>query len=226
MAAKNLSVFDAIGPRMVGPSSSHTAGAARIALVGRKIVKGRIKEVQFFLHGSFSKTYKGHGTDRALLGGILGYSTEDPRIVDAYAKAKEEGISYSFIPTDLGDDYHPNTVKMLITNEAGVQVEVIGESIGGGSINIVQLNGLRVEFTGEFYTLIVKQRDVPGVAAHITQCIASEEINVAFMRIYREEKGNVAYTVIEADEEISASAVEKIKEKRDLIKDAFIVSLR
>ena len=223
---KNLSVFDVIGPRMIGPSSSHTAGAVRIALVGRKIAHGRISSVQFFLHGSFAKTYRGHGTDRALLGGILGYSTEDPRIVDAFKKADEKGITYSFSPTDLGEDFHPNTVRMLITTEDGEQSEVIGESVGGGSINIVQLNGQRVEFTGEFYTLIVKQRDVPGVAAHITQCIASEGINVAFMRIYREEKGDFAYTIIEADEEISESAVDKIKAKPELIQTALVVSLR
>jgi len=223
---KNLSVFDVIGPRMIGPSSSHTAGAVRIALVCRKIAHGKIQSVQFFLHGSFAQTYRGHGTDRALLGGILGYSTEDPRIVDAFKRADEKGITYSFTPTDLGEDYHPNTVRMLITTEDGEQSEVIGESVGGGSINIVQLNGQRVEFTGEFYTLIVKQRDVPGVAAHITQCIASEGINVAFMRIYREDKGDFAYTIIEADEEISTSAVDKIKAKPDMIQTALVLSLR
>ena len=223
---KNLSVFDIIGPRMIGPSSSHTAGAVRIALVGRKIAGDPIKDVQFFLHGSFAKTYRGHGSDRALVGGILGYSTEDPRIVDAFSKAQEMGITYAFIPTDLGEGFHPNTVKLQITVADGHQVEMIGESVGGGGINIVQLNGLRIEFSGEFYTLIVKQRDVPGVAAHITQCIASEGINVAFMRIYREDKGDFAYTIIEADEEISASAVAKIREKHDLIESATVVSLR
>lgn len=223
---KNLSVFDIIGPRMIGPSSSHTAGAVRLALVGRKIAGGQIKNVQFYLHGSFSQTYRGHGTDRALLGGILGYSTEDPRIVQAFEKAMESGLTYAFHPIDLGEEFHPNTVKMVITKTDDRQVEVIGESVGGGSINIVQLNGQRVEFTGEFYTLIVKQRDVPGVAAHITQCIASEDINVAYMRIYREDKGDFAYTIIEADEEIPASVVDKIKEKRDLIQSALIISLR
>jgi L-serine dehydratase len=223
---KNLSVFDIIGPRMVGPSSSHTAGAVRIALVGRKIVKGRITSVIFYLHGSFAKTYKGHGTDRALLGGILGYSTEDPRIVEAYQKADEAGITYSFEPTDLGDSYHPNTVKMQITNEDNQQVELIGESVGGGGIKIVQLNGLRVEFTGEFTTLIVKQRDVPGVAAYITAAIAAAGINVAFMRIYREEKGNNAYTIIETDEEIAQSVVDQIRDQHALIQDAFVISIR
>lgn len=222
---KNYSIFDVVGPRMIGPSSSHTAGAARIAIAASKIAKGSIKEVKFYLHGSFAQTYKGHGTDKALVGGILGFSTEDERIRNSFEIADQKGIKYEFIPTDLGDEFHPNTVKMIITKEDDSKVEIIGESIGGGNIKIVGINGLDIEFTGEYYTLIVKQWDMPGAAAHITNCVAQNDVNIAFMRIYREEKGNNAFTIIEADEPICQKAIDDIKSNTQLIQDAFVVSI-
>ncbi|MZQ76004.1 MAG: L-serine ammonia-lyase, iron-sulfur-dependent, subunit beta [Peptoclostridium sp.] len=222
---KNYSVFDVIGPRMIGPSSSHTAGAARIALAARKVAHEKIKSVKFYLHGSFAQTYKGHGTDKALVGGFMGFATDDERIRNSFEIARENGLEFEFIPTNLGEERHPNTVKVVMTKYDGTTLEVIGESIGGGNIKIVGINGLDLEFTGAFSTLIVKQWDKPGAAAHITNCVAKNDINIAFMRIYREEKGENAFTIIEADNDIPDEVVNDIKLDTSIIQDAFIIRL-
>ncbi|KXZ40119.1 L-serine dehydratase [Alkalithermobacter thermoalcaliphilus JW-YL-7 = DSM 7308] len=219
---KNYSIFDIVGPNMIGPSSSHTAGAARLGRVGYKIASEEIVKVVFYLHGSFAQTYKGHGTDKALIGGILGFAPDDERIRDSFDIAKEKGLEFEFIPTDLGDE-HPNTVKMIITTISGKTIEIVGASIGGGNIKITQMNGLKLEFTGAYPTLIVKQRDLPGAAAHITRCLSNRNVNIAFMSIYRQEKGNEAFTIIEADDDINEHIVEDILKNKDLIKDAFII---
>lgn len=222
---KNYSVFDVIGPRMIGPSSSHTAGAARIALAARKVAHEKVKSVKFYLHGSFAQTYKGHGTDKALVGGLMGFATDDERIRDSFAIAKENGLEFEFIPTNLGEDRHPNTVKVVMTKYDGSTVEVIGESIGGGNIKIVGINGIDLEFTGSFSTLIVKHWDKPGTAAHVTSCVAKNNINIAFMRMYREDIGANGYTIIEADSQIPDAVVKDIKSNTEIIQDAFIVRL-
>ena len=219
---KNYSVFDIVGPNMIGPSSSHTAGAARLGRMAAKIAGDNIKSVKFLLHGSFAQTYKGHGTDKALVGGILGYAPDDDRIKTSFEIAKEKGVDFEFIPTDLGDDKHPNTVKLMITTEKGL-VEVMGASIGGGNIKITEINGLKIEFTGAYPTLIVKQFDIPGAAAYITSSVAKHNINIAFMSIYRQEKGNEAFTIIEADDIIPKNVVDDIRENNKYIQDAFII---
>ena len=127
-----ISVFDVMGPNMIGPSSSHTAGAARIALLARKLLTGSLKKVEFTLYGSFAKTYHGHGTDRALLGGIMGFATDDVRIRDSFQIATDNGIEYSFIPNNVETDVHPNTVDILMVNEEGQEMTIRGESLGGG----------------------------------------------------------------------------------------------
>ena len=127
-----ISVFDVMGPNMIGPSSSHTAGAARIALLARKLLTGSLKKVEFTLYGSFAKTYHGHGTDRALLGGIMGFATDDVRIRDSFQIATDNGIEYSFIPNNVETDVHPNTVDILMVNEEGQEMMILGESLGGG----------------------------------------------------------------------------------------------
>ena len=129
-----ISVFDVMGPNMIGPSSSHTAGAARIALLARKLLTGSLKKVEFTLYGSFAKTYHGHGTDRALLGGIMGFATDDVRIRDSFQIATDNGIEYSFIPNNVETDVHPNTVDILMVNEEGQEMMIRGESLGGGSM--------------------------------------------------------------------------------------------
>ena len=195
-----LSIFDVIGPNMIGPSSSHTAGAVSIALMARKMFPEDIKKVTFTLYGSFAKTYHGHGTDRALLGGILGFSTDDERIRDAFQIAKDRNITYEYMIDEID-----------LIGVTGHTLSIRGESIGGGKMKIVRINNIDVEFTGEYSTLIVQQKDTPGVVAHITQALSEQEVNIAFMRLFREDKGANAYTVVESDEPIPEAVLDKIK---------------
>lgn len=220
-----ISLFEVIGPNMVGPSSSHTAGAASMALLARKLFPGEIKKVKFTLYGSFAKTYKGHGTDRALLGGIMGFETDDLRIRDSLKLAKEAGIEYSFVVSDKEDEeIHPNTADMEITGTEGEKLFVRGVSVGGGKVKIVKLNQIDVDFTGEYSTLIVSQTDKPGVVAHITRILSEEGVNIAFMRLFREEKGAKAFTIVESDEKIPAGVPEKIREN-PLVSDIMLIQL-
>ncbi|MCI8632107.1 MAG: L-serine ammonia-lyase, iron-sulfur-dependent, subunit beta [Lachnospiraceae bacterium] len=208
---REISVFDVIGPNMIGPSSSHTAGALRIALMAKKMVQAPIKKVRFILYGSFARTYKGHGTDRALLGGILGYDAEDKRIRDSFQYAAEAGIEYKFDINTTNRDVHPNTVEILIDDAEGGHMEIMGESIGGGNALLRRINGIEISITGNYQTMIIMQKDEPGVAAHVTKCFFEEGINIAFLNIYRENKGEIAFSVIEADDELPESLVEKVK---------------
>lgn len=218
-----ISVFDVIGPNMVGPSSSHTAGAASIALLAGKMIGERITKVTFTLYGSFAKTYKGHGTDKALVGGILGFETDDMRIRESFNIAKESGLEFDFVCNNSDDeDIHPNTVDMEIVGESGRQLTVRGESLGGGKVMLTRINGVKVQFTGEYHALIVIQRDNPGVVAGITSVLSSWDVNIAYLRVFREEKGGLAYTIVESDEEISEKAVEVIK-KNPAIQDIMLV---
>lgn len=211
-----LSIFDVIGPNMIGPSSSHTAGAVSIALMARKLFAEEIKSVTFTLYGSFAKTYQGHGTDRALLGGILGFPTYDERIRDAFLHAKEMGVEYKYMIDDQTVTNHPNTADIDIVGVSGRKMSVRGESIGGGKMKIVRIDGIDVEFTGEYSTLIVRQIDKPGVVAHITQALSEQNVNIAFMRLFREDKGKTAYTVVESDEAIPEDVLDRIRQNQNV----------
>ena len=206
-----LSIFDVIGPNMIGPSSSHTAGAVSIALMAKKLFSEEIKEVTFTLYGSFAKTYQGHGTDRALLGGILGFPTYDERIRDAFEHASDMNVAYKYIVDEETITNHPNTADIDIVGVSGRKMSVRGESIGGGKMKIVRIDNIDVEFTGEYSTLIVHQQDKPGVVAHITQALAEHNVNIAFMRLFREDKGAAAYTVVESDEHIPEEVLARIR---------------
>ena len=194
-----ISVFDVLGPNMIGPSSSHTAGAAVIAFLAHKMIASPLKKVDFTLYGSFSKTYHGHGTDRALLGGMMGFSTDDIRIRNSFQIASERGLAYSFTPCDTETDIHPNTVDIRMENAGGQVMTVRGESLGGGKVRISRINGVSVDFTGDYSTIIVIQQDKPGVVAHITKVLSDSNVNIAFMRLFREAKGHTAYTIVESD---------------------------
>ncbi len=218
-----ISVFDVIGPNMVGPSSSHTAGAASIALLTKKMIGENVKRIKFMLYGSFAQTYKGHGTDRALVGGILGFETDDERIRDSFELAREAGLDFSFeCSADDDDDLHPNTVDMEVEGVSGRVLYVRGESLGGGKVRLTRINGVKVYFTGEFHALIVIQRDYPGVVAGVTSVLSSYGVNIAYLRVFREEKGGLAYTIVESDEEITEKAVEEMK-KNPAIEDIMLV---
>ena len=211
-----ISVFDVLGPNMIGPSSSHTAGAAIIAFLAQKMISPPLVKVDFTLYGSFAKTYKGHGTDRALLGGIMGFSADDTRIRDSFRIAEERGLEFSFTPNEEETEVHPNTVDISMENEAGRKMIVRGESLGGGKVRIVRINQVKVEFTGEYSAVIVIHQDKPGVAAHITKCLSDMNINIAFMRLFRKGKGANAYTIVESDERLPVEIGEKIRENANV----------
>ena len=219
-----ISVFDVLGPNMIGPSSSHTAGAAVIGYLAQKMINGPIVKVTFTLYGSFAQTYRGHGTDRALLGGVMGFRTDDVRIRDSFRIAKENGIEFSFVPNEVETEIHPNTVDISMTNDQGRQMTVRGESLGGGKVRIVRINGVDVDFSGEYSAIIVVQQDKPGVVAHITQCLSNIGINIAFMRLFREKKGQVAYTIVETDDMLPENLVQYLRINKN-IHDVMIVQL-
>lgn len=204
------SVFDIVGPIMIGPSSSHTAGAARLAKFASILAGGKIKEVEFLLHGSFAQTYKGHGTDKALVAGILGMDPWDEDLKKSFSIAEERGIKISFTECDLGD-VHPNTVKFMVKKEDGNIFEIAGSSIGGGNILIFDVDGQSVEFRGDYPTLITSHKDTPGVISQITGLLYSEGINIAAMKVYRNNKGDTASMAIEADNAIPEHILNSIK---------------
>lgn len=206
---KSVGVFDILGPIMVGPSSSHTAGAARLGKVARAVAGADIEEVTFYLHGSFAKTYKGHGTDRALVAGILGMEPSDLRLRDSLEIARELGLKIDFKEADLGD-VHPNTVEFIIRGKE-CNYGLIGSSIGGGSIEVTSVNGNAVNFTGAYPTVIVSNRDVPGVLSKVASILYDNDINIAFMKVFRNQKGKNATMVFEVDHEITAEIIGNIK---------------
>ncbi len=198
-------VFDIIGPVMIGPSSSHTAGATRLGKLARAILGEEPCQVLVKLHGSFAKTYRGHGTDKALVAGLLGFSADDERIPTALTLAGAAGMKIEFIKADLGA-VHPNTACLEMVGQSGRKAIVMGSSIGGGSIIVTKINGYQVELTGEYATLITIHEDRPGIVALVTQVLAQEEVNVAFMRVSRQERGAEALMILESDEPISHHA--------------------
>lgn len=199
-------VFDIVGPIMIGPSSSHTAGAVRLGKMARIILGEEPQDAVIELHGSFSQTYKGHGTDKALVAGLLGYGTDDERIRNALDIAKTQGLQVTFATIHLGD-VHPNTVALLLTGSSGRKVRVVGASIGGGNIIITEVDGYPVELTGEYYTMITIHQDKPGIIASVTHALSQECVNIAFMRVSRQERGAQALMIIEADQAISEEAL-------------------
>ena len=217
-----ISVFDVLGPNMIGPSSSHTAGAAKIAYLAQKMITGPLLQVDFTLYGSFARTYRGHGTDRALLGGIMGFTTDDMRIRNSFEIAENEGIAFQFQPNEEETDVHPNTVDIHMVNKAGQERTVRGESLGGGKVRISRINKVQVDFTGEYSAVIVIQKDRPGVVAHITKALSDRNVNIAFMRLFREGKGDIAYTIVESDGHLPENIREELL-KNEHVHDVMIV---
>lgn len=199
-----MNVFDIIGPAMVGPSSSHTAGAVRIGRIARKLLGEEPVSVLIMLHGSFARTYKGHGTDKAILAGLMEMDTDDLRIRNSLTIAKNKGINFRFEVVDL-KDAHPNSTFIEATGVSGKMVKVLGSSVGGGNILIKQINGLDVEFTGQYNTLIIRHEDIPGAIAAVTNILGNDkEINIAYMKVYRTKRGGDAIMIIETDQQISS----------------------
>ena len=206
----NIGIFDVLGPIMIGPSSSHTAGAARLGKIARTIVNKPIKDVTFLLHGSFKETYKGHGTDRALVAGILGMMPDDERLRDALLIAEKEGLEVHFLPADLGQ-VHPNTVKILMTDCDDINWEVLGSSIGGGLVEIYEINGNKVKITGEYPTIITCHDDIPGTVSKVSTLFYDNDINIAHMTLVRSQKGKDATMTFEVDNNVSEELIAAIK---------------
>lgn len=219
-----ISVFDVLGPNMIGPSSSHTAGAARIGYLARKMIGEDLVKAEFILYGSFARTYRGHGTDRALLGGIMGFSTDDMRIRRSFDIAKDKGLEYSFVPNETETEIHPNTVDIEMTGKSGRKMTIRGESLGGGKVRIVRINQVKVDFTGEYSAVIVIHQDKPGVVAHITKCLSDRNVNIAFMRLFRESKGHTAYSIVESDGRLPEDIDQSLRENEN-VHDVMVVQM-
>lgn len=213
---KYTSIFDVIGHIMVGPSSSHTAGACQIAYVARLLFGQKPKSVKIGLHGSFAETFHGHGTDIAILGGLLGFTPEDERIKNAIEIAKKEELVYSFELVDLGPDYHPNSVSIEMV-KGSERMVVIGSSIGGGNIIIKELNGLEAGFGGEPNTLVILNYDKIGALVNIANTLQKFKLNIGSMKISRDLKKKIALTWLEADSIISEDLIDALKQHPEII---------
>ena len=206
-----INIFDMMGPVMVGPSSSHTAGAARIGNMGRTLLGEEVARADIGLHGSFAETGFGHGTDRALLAGLLGMKPDDLRIPNAYEEADRAGMAYSFRTVELRDA-HPNTALLELTGRSGKKLTLEASSVGGGAIVVNKIDGISVSFTGDFNTLIVRNQDESGSVAAITSILSQVHINVANMSVNRHRRGGDALMVIETDQHIKPRQVEFLSE--------------
>ena len=206
-----INIFDMMGPVMVGPSSSHTAGAARIGNMGRTLLGEEVARADIGLYGSFAETGFGHGTDRALLAGLLGMKPDDLRIPNAYEETNRAGMAYSFRTVELRDA-HPNTALLELTGKSGKQLTLQASSIGGGAIVVNKIDGIDVNFTGDFNTLIVRNQDESGSVAAITSILSQVHINVANMSVNRHRRGGDTLMVIETDQHIKPRQVEFLSE--------------
>jgi L-serine dehydratase len=205
-----VSLFDILGPVMVGPSSSHTAGACRLGLMARAILGGTPERARIQLHGSFAATGEGHGTHRAIVGGLIGLAPDDLRLRQAYDEAAEAGLEWEFETIDLGEDAHPNTAIFNL-ERAGERVRVRGASIGGGRIEVHEIDGFTVSLGGDYHTLVVQANDEPGTIATIAGIFAKDGVNLATMRVDRTGRHKDALMTIEADEPISDKALTEIR---------------
>ncbi len=201
-----MTLFDILGPVMVGPSSSHTAGAVRIGEMARRLLGERPVRAVIGLHGSFAATGLGHGTDRAIVAGLLGMHSDDERIPNSFAIAAEEGLSFTFQSVTLRGA-HPNTARIELTGETGKTLQMQAASLGGGRILVRQIDNIEVNFTGEYNTLIVHNLDQPGLVGEVAAMLARQSVNIAFMSLYRDRRGGRAVMVIETDQQVPSGAV-------------------
>lgn len=205
---KFRSVFDIIGPVMIGPSSSHTAGAARIGRIARDLFGKQPTWAKIYLYGSFAETYKGHGTDVAIIGGLLDYDTDDERIRTAFEQAETLGLSYEFIP-ETAHTEHPNTARIVV-GDGEQEMSMVGISIGGGKVELVELNGFPLRLSGGLSAILVVHDDRSGCIASVAKCLADQQINIGHMEVSRKEKGNMALMVIEVDQAIGPEVLTEI----------------
>ncbi len=212
-----MNLFDIIGPVMVGPSSSHTAGAVRIGYVARKLIGEPVVKAKILLYGSFLATGKGHGTRQAIVAGLLGMMPDDERVPESLRLAEEAGMEFVFGEAKLRDA-HPNSVQLILTGEDKRQLEVVGESVGGSRINIASIDGLSANFSGEYPTLIVHNLDQPGHVAEVTGLLSQNEVNIAAMQLYRASRGGHAVMVLECDQEVPKETLERLEHQKGIEK--------
>jgi L-serine dehydratase len=205
-----VSLLDIIGPVMVGPSSSHTAGACRIGLFARGLVGGHPESAKVELHGSFARTGVGHGTDRAIAGGLMGFFPDDERLRQSLELAEASGLEITFANTRLRGNHHPNTARITVRHGSHEAV-VIGSSLGAGRVLITSIDGFGVEVTGAFPTLVFVAQDVPGIIAAVSTALARQGDNIATMRVSRRQKGGDAIHIYELDQPASPEAMEAIR---------------
>jgi L-serine dehydratase len=208
-----VSLLDIIGPVMVGPSSSHTAGACRLGLLARNLVGGTPERARVELHGSFARTGEGHGTDKAIVGGLMGFRPDDERLRDALDIAEREGLDYRFEKTTLGEEaeVHPNTARFTVTRDDREAV-MVGSSLGAGRVLVTEIDGYPVEVTGSFNTIVLVAEDVKGSVARIATLLAEDNINIATLRLTRKARGGDAFMVIEVDEPPTTNLRDRIRE--------------
>ena len=211
---RKVSILDVMGPVMVGPSSSHTAGTARLGRVAREILDEDPTVVHFYLHPPLALTYRGHGSDFALVGGSIGLNVDDPRIPEAIRIAEQMGVDITFSEEDLGD-VHPNTVRIEIAGKTR-QAEISGSSIGGGVIEVFKINGFQTRFKGDSPTLLLFYRDRPGMISEVTNIIAEEGINIASLSCSRKQRGKDAFMQIDVDSPMSDAALQRIRDTADV----------
>jgi L-serine dehydratase len=204
------SIFDMIGPVMIGPSSSHTAGVVRIGRAALKLLGSRPDEAEIVFYNSFARTYEGHGSDRAIIAGLLDFKTDDVRIKEALEIAAKEGFKYTFKSIGNASTYHPNTIK-LILKKGDYKLEVLGESKGGGVINIAEVNGFKADASTNLHTIIITANDVKGSIAFISDVLAHDDCNIATMSVSRKGKNDVACLVIEMDSGVKPLTLSYLK---------------
>jgi|SRR5690625_1783192 len=214
------SVFDIIGPTMVGPSSSHTAGAARIGLVARYLLNEEPTWANIYLYESFAKTYKGHGTDFAIVGGLLGFDTNDEKLRTSLKIAEDKNIDVQFFEEQTSVD-HPNTARIK-TGTKNTEIEVVGKSIGGGKIEIIELNGFELRLSGNHPALLIMHNDRRGAIASVTKMLAKSELNIGHMEVNRKDIGKEALMVIEIDGNVDQNLLNQLSKADHVIQVAKI----
>lgn len=219
-----MDIFDIVGPIMVGPSSSHTAGAVKIGYVAGRLLGEQLKEAEILLYGSFLATGEGHGTQKALVAGLLGMKPDDYRIADSIEIAREKNISVSFGEAKLVDA-HPNTVQLLLKGINGNSIEIIAQSIGGGKINIAEIDGISTNFSGDVPTLIVHNLDQPGHVSEVTSMLAHKSVNIASMQLYRSHRGGEAVMVVECDQPVPEDGLAWLSRIEGVIKVTYFGGL-
>ena len=214
-------IFDILGPVMVGPSSSHTAGAARIGLIARQLFGRQPEKATVYLHGSFAATGKGHGTDKALIAGLLGMMPDDMRIPTSFEVAHEEGMEFTIQNKDI-KEAHPNTAQIIMEANGAPTMKIQAYSIGGGRIRVCKLDGIDVNFSGESCTLIIRNVDEPGRIREVATALSNAEINVATMQVFRDKRGGTAVMVVETDQIVPREAIEDLESKPGIIRVKFL----